>query len=126
MNNIKQQLLYTEEHEWVKQENNEYYVGITDFAANAIGEVVYVELPEVGEHFDKNDEFGSIESVKSVAELYMPISGEIIAVNELLADEPELVNDEPYEAGWMVKIKADDLGELMDLLSFDAYQEIAK
>ena len=119
-------LLYTEEHEWIKKDNDLFCIGITDFAQKELGEIVYVELPEVGDTFDKGDEFGSIETVKAVSELYIPITGEVIEINENLDDSPELVNEDCYDTGWLITIKADNLDELNDLLSWEAYQEITE
>ncbi|MGB1207508.1 MAG: glycine cleavage system protein GcvH [Chitinophagales bacterium] len=117
-------LLYTEEHEWIKREDDSFYVGITSFATKELGEIVYVELPDIGDTFDKGDEFGSVETVKAVAELFMPIAGEIVEINEQLEDEPELVNNTPYSEGWMIKVKADNIEDFNELLSFEQYQEI--
>ena len=116
-------LKYSKDHEWVRPDGEECVIGITDFAQGELGEVVYVELPEVGDSFESGDEIGTIESVKAVAEVYAPIGGEITAVNEELADSPEKVNDDPHAEGWLARIKpssADELGELMDA---SAYRE---
>ena len=114
---------YSEEHEWVRLEDDLCVVGITSFAQEQLGEVVYVEMPEVGSTFEAGDEIGTIESVKAVAEIYTPITGEIVEVNETLDDTPEQVNEDPHEDGWLVKIRAsasDELGALMDA---DAYRD---
>ena len=116
-------LKYSKDHEWVRVDGEECVVGITDFAQGELGEVVYVELPEVGESYEAGDEIGTIESVKAVAEVYAPIGGEVVAVNESLADAPEKVNDDPHGEGWLIRVKAsspDALGELMDA---SAYRE---
>lgn len=113
---------YSKDHEWVRIEDDICVVGITDYAQDELGEVVFVELPEAGQTFDAHDEIGSIESVKAVAEVYTPISGEILEVNEVLEEAPETVNKDPHGEGWLVKIRVtstDELGELMDV---EAYQ----
>jgi glycine cleavage system H protein len=117
---------YTNDHEWAQQEGDAVKVGITDFAQDQLGDIVFVELPEIGDTFDKGDEFGTLESVKAVSELFMPISGEILEVNEALADAPELVNSEPYAGGWMVAIKPSEGSALDALLDKAAYLEILK
>lgn len=117
---------YTHDHEWAKQENDNVKVGITDYAQDQLGDIVFVELPEVGQSFDKGEEFGTLESVKAVSELYMPISGEVVAINEALADEPELVNKEPYQKGWMVAIRPEDASEFESLKNKGAYLEMLK
>ena len=116
-------LKYSKDHEWVRLDGDDCVFGITDFAQAELGEVVFVELPEVGESFDAGDEIGTIESVKAVAEVYAPISGEVVATNEELADAPEKVNDDPHGEGWLVRVtpsSEDALGELMDA---SAYRE---
>jgi len=118
------ELKYVKTHEYVRSEgDNLSVIGITAFAADQLGDVTYVELPKVGSKFKKEDRFGIIESVKSVSDLFMPISGEVVAVNERLASEPELVNHDCYGAGWMLKVKTTDPGELKDTLSADQYRE---
>jgi len=110
-------LKYSKDHEWVRLDGDECVFGITDFAQGELGEVVYVELPEIGESYEAGDEIGTIESVKAVAEVFAPIDGEVVAVNDSLADAPEKVNDDPHGEGWLVRVKtssADALGELMD------------
>jgi glycine cleavage system H protein len=124
--NLPDDVRYTNDHEWAKQEGDAVKVGITDYAQDQLGDIVFVELPEAGDTFDKGDEFGTLESVKAVSELFMPISGEILEVNEALADAPELVNSEPYAGGWMVAIKPSDSGALDALLDKAAYLEILK
>lgn len=107
---------YTDQHEWLLETENGFLIGITHHAQSELGDIVYVELPEAEESFKKGDEFGSLESVKAVAEVYIPISGEIVEVNSLLEDNPELVNQNPHESGWLIKVKPSetvDLGELM-------------
>jgi len=117
-------LYYTKEHEWVKIEDDIATIGITDFAQSELGDIVFVELEEIGDSFEADEVFGTVEAVKTVSELFAPVSGEIIEINERLEDEPELVNSEPYANGWMVKFKISDPGEVENLLSADEYQEI--
>jgi len=118
-------LKYTKEHEWV-QDNGDgtVTVGITDFAQGELGDIVFVELESEGSEFDQDDVFGTVEAVKTVSELFSPVTGTIAEVNEQLEDEPELVNTDPYKKGWMVKIKMSDSSELDSLLSVDEYKEI--
>ncbi len=118
------QYLYTEEHEWVQTEGDVCTLGITEFAQSELGEVVYVDLPEVGATFDAGDEIGTIESVKAVAEVYTPVSGEIVEVNSDLEDVPETVNDDPHENGWLVKVRisaSDELDSLMSAADYEAF-----
>ena len=117
-------LLYSKEHEWIKKEGNKVRIGITDFAQDELGDIVFVELPEVGDTLDLEETFGSVESVKTVSELYAPVSGTVVEVNEELEDSPELVNESPYEKAWMIVIELDDESELDNLLSADQYQEV--
>ena len=112
---------YAKSHEWAKAEGENVKVGITDFAQDQLGDIVFVEMPEVGETFDKGAEFGTVESVKAVSELYMPIGGEIVAVNSALEDSPEFINNTPYSDGWMIAVKPDDGAELEGLMTKDAY-----
>jgi len=112
---------FTEEHEWARQEGENVRVGISDYAQDQLGDIVFVELPEVGDTFGKGDEFGTVESVKTVSELYMPVGGEIVAINEELGDHPEYVNTDPYGKGWMIEVKPSDISELDTLLDKDAY-----
>jgi glycine cleavage system H protein len=116
-------LQYTKDHEWLRVTGNEGTVGISDFAQQSLGDVVYVELPKVGEKFEQSDPFGSVESVKSVSELFIPVSGEITAINEKLLDAPELVNNSPYGNGWMIKLKIEKPGEIDSLLSASEYED---
>lgn len=115
--------LYSKDHEWVRVEGDTCVLGITEYAQEELGEIVFVDLPEVGESFDKGDEVGTIESVKAVAEVYTPVSGEVVEINSALEEEPELVNDDPHTGGWLIKMRLgnkDDLGELM---SAEQYEE---
>ena len=122
LNNLK----YTEDHEWVRVEDNIAYVGITDFAQGELCDIVYVEIETLNENIDMGGVFGTVEAVKTVSDLFMPITGEIIEINEKLESEPELVNNDPYGDGWMVKIKFDDLTQLDSLLDLDSYEAITK
>jgi glycine cleavage system H protein len=124
--NLPEDLKYTDDHEWAKANGDAIRIGISDYAQDQLGDIVFVELPDVGSSFDKGEEFGTVESVKAVSELYMPISGEITAINEALADEPELVNSAPYEGGWMIEVKAGDPAELDALKSKADYLDMLK
>ncbi len=117
---------FSKEHEWVKVEGDKVRVGISDFAQSELGDIVFVELPEVGKKLKVNEPFGSVESVKTVSELYAPISGTIVEVNEQLTDSPELVNESPYEQAWMVVIEPEDLSELETLMTADEYDQMIK
>lgn len=117
--------LYTRDHEWIRVEDDLCVLGITDFAQQELGEVVFVEMPEVGQVFDAHDELGTIESVKAVAEVFTPVAGEIVEINEVLADDPELINDDPHGEGWLVKIRFSSADDLKDLLDAEAYEEFA-
>ena len=123
MAEIPKDLLYTEDHEYVKSTADPKIVaiGITDYAQGELGDIVYLELPSVGTSFNKHDVFGTIEAVKAVSELFSPVSGEVVEVNDRLEKEPQLVNSEPYGDGWMLKIKLADIAEKRDLLSADDY-----
>ena len=117
--------LYSKDHEWIRVEGDTCTLGITAFAQDELGEIVFVETPEAGTRFAAHDEIGTVESVKAVAEIYTPVGGEVVAVNEALADQPELVNEDPHGRGWMVRLRIDpqspDLGELMDAAAYEAY-----
>jgi len=117
---------YAKDHEWAKQEGDKIIIGISDYAQSQLGEVVFVEMPGIGTEFEKGDEFGTVESTKAVSELYMPVGGRVIAVNESLADEPELVNKSPYDQGWIIKVEPKDLEELNQLMDKDAYLKMLK
>jgi glycine cleavage system H protein len=118
---VPSELRYTEDHEWIRREGDIAVVGITDFAQRELGDVVFVEIETEGETIEKGEPFGTVEAVKTVSDLFMPVGGEVIEVNEKLADEPELVNKDPYGDGWMVKIKIADAAEMEDLMSADDY-----
>ena len=117
---------YHEDHEWSRLESDEAVIGISDYAQDQLGDIVFVELPQVGDTLEKGAEFGTVESVKAVSELYLPLSGEVLAVNESLEDSPELVNTEPYTGGWMIKIKPSNTAETEQLMSKEAYLEMLK
>ncbi len=119
-----QELKYTKEHEWVKIEGDIATVGITSYAQSELGDIVFVEIETVGEKIEKDEVFGTVEAVKTVSDLFMPVSGEIIEKNDELEDEPEAINKAPYEKGWMIKIKIDDPSQIDDLLDADAYKEL--
>jgi len=119
--NVPTELLYSEEHEWAKVEGSKVTIGITDFAQSELGDIVFVELPEVGDTVMTGDPFGSVESVKTVSELYAPVSGKVVAVNSILIDSPEKVNEAPYGDGWMIVIELSDTTELEQLWSADKY-----
>ncbi|MGB0524287.1 MAG: glycine cleavage system protein GcvH [Flammeovirgaceae bacterium] len=122
--NIPEELKYTKDHEWIRIEGEFAFVGITDFAQKELGDIVFVEITEDGETVDEGDVFGSVEAVKTVSDLFMPITGEIVEVNEELESQPELVNADPYGKGWMVKVKVADDANLEELLSAEAYKEL--
>ena len=124
--NLPDDLRYAEDHEWARLESDNIRVGIDDYAQDQLGDIVYVDLPQVGDTFSKGEEFGSVESVKAVSELYLPIGGEIIEINTKLEDGPELVNASPYDDGWMVLIKPADPTELNTLMDKTAYLEMLK
>ena len=123
-------LKYTKEHEWLKLEDpsletsKNAYVGITDFAQGELGDIVFVELPNIDDSFNQNDIFGTIEAVKTLADLYIPVSAKIIEINEKLEDRPELINSDPYNDGWIVKIELNDTAEIDSLLDLDAYNKL--
>jgi len=124
--NLPEDVKYSEDHEWAKQAGDTVTVGLNDYAQDQLGEIVFVEMPEKGDTFSKGDEFGSVESVKAVSEMYIPISGEVVEINEELEDAPELVNQSCYGDGWVIKIKPDDLTELDELLDKAAYLDVLK
>ncbi|ART77912.1 glycine cleavage system protein GcvH [Sutcliffiella horikoshii] len=119
-------LRYSEEHEWVKVEGEKVRVGITHFAQSELGDIVFVELPEVGDEISADEPFGSVESVKTVSELYAPISGKVVEVNEDLNDSPEFVNESPYEKAWMIVVEPADAGEVDNLMTAEQYEEMTK
>lgn len=122
--NIPDNLKYTKEHEWIKVEGNEATVGITEFAQKELGDIVFIEVETVGETLDKDEPFGTIEAVKTVSDMFMPVAGEITEFNEQLEANPEIVNKDPYGDGWIIKINLSDTSELDELLDADAYKEL--
>ncbi|SDW26943.1 glycine cleavage system H protein [Lutibacter oricola] len=122
--NIPSELKYTKDHEWIKIEGEIATVGITDFAQKELGDIVYVDVDTVDETVEKDEVFGSVEAVKTVSDLFMPLSGEVTELNEVLEDEPEKVNTDPYGDGWMIKISISNVSEIEGLLSAEAYQEL--
>ena len=126
MANIPDDLHYSKDHEWVRVDGNVAIVGITDYAQNSLGDVVYVELPKVGDDFAANEPFGSVESVKAVSEVFSPVSGEIVGTNEALADTPEKVNTDPYGEGWMIRVKMSNPGEADSMLTAAEYEDFTK
>lgn len=121
--NIPTELKYTKDHEWIKIEGDTATVGITDFAQRELGDIVFIEIETVGEQIDKGEVFGTVEAVKTVSDLFMPVTGEVIAFNERLESEPELVNSDPYGDGWMIKIKIGEPSDVDELLTADSYKE---
>jgi glycine cleavage system H protein len=126
MANVPEDLHYSKDHEWIKVDGNTGTIGITDHAQNSLGDVVYVELPKVGDKFEAHEAFGSVESVKAVSEIFMPVSGEVVEVNESLQDEPEKVNNDPYGEAWMVRVRLTSSGEVDSLLSAAEYEDFTK
>jgi len=122
--NIPENLKYTKDHEWIRVEGDTAIVGITDFAQGELGDIVYVEVESVDEDITKDEVFGTVEAVKTVSDLFMPLSGTVTEFNEKLDDEPELVNSDPYGEGWMVKVQLSDLEEITDLLDSEAYKTL--
>ena len=122
--NIPNNLKYTKEHEWLKVDGDVAYIGITDFAQGELGDIVFVELPNLNDNFNQNDIFGTIEAVKTLADLYIPISGSIIEINDKLEGEPELINSDSYGEGWVIKITISNSSELNELLDASEYQQL--
>ncbi|WLR50489.1 glycine cleavage system protein GcvH [Bacillus tianshenii] len=124
--NLPKEFRYSEEHEWVKVEGDKVRVGITDFAQSELGDIVFVELPEVGDEIEADEPFGSVESVKTVSELYAPVSGKVVEINEELDDSPEFVNESPYEKAWMIVIEPTDMSQVDNLMTAEQYQEMTE
>lgn len=122
--NIPQDLKYTRDHEWIKINGTEAMIGITDFAQNELGDIVYIEIETEGDVLEKGDVFGTVEAVKTVSDLFMPIDGKIIEINENLESEPEIVNSDPYEKGWMIKVEISDTTDLSGVLSAEEYKDL--
>ncbi|MGP4076666.1 glycine cleavage system protein GcvH [Halobacillus sp. K22] len=121
---VPKDLRYSEEHEWVKEEGGKVRIGITEFAQSELGDIVFVELPEVGDELEADEPFGSVESVKTVSELYAPLSGKVVEVNEELEDSPEFVNESPYDKAWMVIVEPSASSEMDELMTSDQYEEM--
>jgi len=121
---VPSEFKYSKEHEWVKVEGNTVTIGITEYAQGELGDIVFVELPEADDDINEGETFGSVESVKTVSELYAPVTGKVVESNEELEDSPEFVNESPYEKAWMVKVELSDLDQLDDLLSAEQYSEM--
>ncbi len=126
MANVPEDLQYSKDHEWIRVEGDVGTIGITDHAQHSLGDVVYVELPKAGETFAAHEVFGSVESVKAVSEIFTPVGGEIVEVNESLQDEPEKVNSDPYGEGWMIRVRLSDKGEVDALLNAFEYEDFTK
>ena len=122
--NVPGELKYTRDHEWVRIEGDFAYVGVTDFAQGELGDIVFVEIETVGEKLAREEVFGTIEAVKTVSDLFMPVSGEILEMNPLIEESPDVVNKDPYGKGWMIKIKITDPSEAIDLLSAESYKKL--
>jgi glycine cleavage system H protein len=122
--NIPSDLLYSNDHEWIKLDDEIATIGITDFAQRELGDIVYIEIETVGDTLEREQVFGTVEAVKTVSDLFMPLSGEVLEFNTWLEDTPEAVNDQPYESGWMIKIKMDNPAQLKHLLSADQYKQL--
>src|SRR4051794_2287514 len=118
--------LYSREHQWIRVENDLCVLGITEYAQQELGEVVFVELPEVGQVFDSNDEIGTIESVKAVAEVYTPLAGEIVEINDAVVEDPELINEDPHHEGWLIKMRFSSAADLKQLMNAEKYEEFVK
>ncbi|MGD9055349.1 MAG: glycine cleavage system protein GcvH [Desulfobacterales bacterium] len=124
--NFPDDVRYAKSHEWARTDGDRIKIGISDYAQDQLGDIVFVELPEVGDSFGQGEEFGTVESVKAVSELYMPVAGEVVAINDGLEDAPEKVNNTPYGDGWMLEVKADNPAEMDDLMDNNAYVETLK
>lgn len=124
--NIPAELKYTKDHEWIKIEGDVATIGITDFAQGELGDIVYVDVDTLDDNVEEGEVFGSVEAVKTVSDLFMPLTGEVIEFNEALEDEPELVNSDPYNQGWMIKINISDSSQIDNLLNAEAYQKLIK
>ncbi len=122
--NVPENLLYTKDHEWLRVEGETGYVGVTDFAQGELGDIVFVEIETLGETLKKEEVFGTIEAVKTVSDMFMPVGGEVLEVNPVLADSPEIVNTDPYGEGWMIKVRMTDPSETSNLLNAEKYREL--
>jgi glycine cleavage system H protein len=121
---IPDNLKYTKDHEWIRIDNGDAYIGITDFAQNELGDIVFIEIETEGEHLEKEEVFGTIEAVKTVSDLFMPVSGKVVQINDKLEDNPEIVNKDPYGEGWLIKVDADNDREANELLDAEAYKNM--
>ena len=126
MANVPEDLHYSKDHEWVRVDGDQAIIGITDYAQNSLGDVVYVELPKAEDQFAANEPFGSVESVKAVSEVFTPVAGVVVKINEALADEPETVNSDPYGDGWMIRVKMSNPAEVDSLLTAAEYEDFTK
>lgn len=122
--NIPDNMKYTKDHEWIRIEADEAYVGITDYAQNELGDIVFIEIETEGDHLEKEEIFGTIEAVKTVSDLFMPVSGKVVGINNKLEDNPEIVNKDPYGEGWLIKVSVDDVNTANDLLDAEAYKKM--
>ena len=122
--NIPGNLRYTKDHEWVRIENGEAYVGITDYAQGELGDIVFIEIETQGEHLEQEEVFGTVEAVKTVSDLFMPVSGDVIQINDKLEEKPDLVNKDPYGEGWLIKLKIDDIEQVNNLLDAESYKKM--
>jgi len=122
--NIPGNLRYTKDHEWIRIENNEAYVGITDYAQGELGDIVFIEIETLGEHLGQEEVFGTVEAVKTVSDLFMPVSGNIIKINDKLEEKPDLVNKDPYGEGWLIKLEVDDVNQVNSLLDAETYKKM--
>jgi len=123
---LPQDLIYTKEHEWLKVDGETAIIGITEHAQSELGDIIFIEFPNIDQEIDKNEPFGTIEAVKTVADLFAPVSGKVIEINETLEDNPEFVNSDPYVNGWIVKVSISDISEMEELMSADKYGELIK
>ncbi len=122
--NLPDDVRYTSEHEWARPEDDAVRVGVTDYAQEQLGDITFVELPQIGDAYDRGDQFGTLESTKAVGDLFMPLGGEVLAVNEALVESPELVNQDPYASGWIVDVKPENSGELEEMMTNTEYREM--
>lgn len=123
---IPENLKYTSEHEWAREEGDLVVIGITDYAQESLGELVYIELPSEGDEINKGDSFGAVESTKSVSDLFAPLSGEVVEVNDALLDSPEIINEDPYGEGWLIKVKPFEDDDLTDCMDFEEYTDLVE
>jgi glycine cleavage system H protein len=122
--NIPGNLRYTKDHEWIRIENNEAYAGITDYAQGELGDIVFIEIETLGEHLEQEEVFGTVEAVKTVSDLFMPVSGNIVKINDKLEEKPDLVNKDPYGEGWLIKLEVDDVNQVNSLLDAETYKKM--